>query len=40
MGWHNIDIPRGWYMKPGYWHTGGICCLFQGTTVDRLPIHM
>lgn len=36
----HMNVPRGWYVKPGYWHTGGRCCLFQGTTVDTLPIHM
>lgn len=35
----HTDVPRGWYVKPGHWFTGGICCLFQETTVDTLPIH-
>lgn len=35
-----MDVPRGWDVKPGHWLIGGICCHFQETTVDTLPIHI
>lgn len=44
----HMDIPIGWYVKPGSWHTDGRCCLFLGpqwtpcpcTYKRRVQIHL